>query len=70
MHVIAGLEIRVLLALGGHLIGARWTFSLASFRHPGMACTAACLRARAAGVVAEVCQTFKTSASPLIRPKT
>ena len=39
-------------------------------RHPGRAYTAACSRARAAGVVTEVCQTVKTSASPLICSKT
>ena len=38
-------------------------------RHPGKACTAACSRARAAGVVAAVCQTVKTSASPIICSK-
>ena len=35
-------------------------------RRPRRACTAACSKARADGVVAEVCQTVKTSASPLI----
>ena len=69
MHVIAGLEIRVLSALRGLFVDARWTNFVCFFRHrarllrrhPGRA---ACSRARAAGVVAEVCQTVKMSASP------
>ena len=67
MHVIAGLEIPVLSALRGLHIDARWTFSFCFFRHrarllrrhPERARTAACSRARAAVVVAEVCQTVK-----------
>ena len=73
MHVIAGLEIRVLSALRVIFIDARWTFSFASSanvpacldgsrqaparRQSASACTAACSRARAAGVVAELCET-------------
>ena len=40
-------------------------------RHPGRACTAACSRARAAGIVAEVCETGYTSARmcPLLKTK-
>ena len=78
MHVIAGLEVRELSALRGLLIDTKWTFPFASpatmpagFNGTrGGACTAACSRAHAAGVVGEVCQTVKTSASPLIWSKT
>ena len=71
MHVIAGLEIRVLSALfyrreGGLFVCFFRRGARVLRRHPGSACTVACLRARAADVVAEVCQTVTTSASPRI----
>ena len=78
MHVIAGLEVRELSALRGLFIDTKWTFPFASpatmpagFNGTrGGACTAACSRARAAGVVAEVCQNVKTSSRQLVCSKT
>ena len=77
MHVIAGLEIEC-SALRGLFIDARWHFFVCFFRHrarlirrhPRRAYTGACTRARAAGIVVEVCQIVKASASPLICSKT
>ena len=76
MHVITGMEICGLPALG-HLYRHEVDLFVCFFRHralllrryPGRACTAACSRDRAADVVAEVCQTFKTSARPVFCPK-
>ena len=73
MHVIAGLEVRVLSALRGRC-RREVDFFVCFFRHcarllrrhPGRTCTAACLRARKDGVVAGICQTIKTSPSALI----
>ena len=74
MYVIAGLEVRVLSVLRDLFPDARRTCSFASSTAVpacfDVTCTVACSRARAAGVVAEVCQTVKTSASPLIWSKT
>ena len=58
---------RALCALRGPFLDSRRTFFVCFFRHrarlprrhPVRACTAACSRTRAAGVVAEVCETGK-----------
>lgn len=72
MRVVAALELRVLSALRGHFVDARWALSLASSTTtavpilsrycPGRACPVARSSARAAGLSADLCQTAKMSA--------